>query len=260
MTFPTTTDLLAIGVSGDLSSEYNITASARNGKTYYTGSSGGAGGFNAWQEWEYKPTHVFVQDFVDYQTPFREFPHQKFVSLTGCKYGPRATGPTMYTPGESNPLFITYTDYTASEDSPMLTIGNTWTYQGGFSSGGGYGANSIAVIGQTTGCPIYVCRIRKRDAFYGFYNGFLTSTDGGRTWSFNTGQNDYGYPQYLSYGSYNGYVSGLPGAYNDLWFLPICSDGTDFYVFTSANSYGSWPTIYKLGGYELEIDSAEVDG
>jgi hypothetical protein len=242
---------LAICSSHDITDQYNITISARNGKIYY------GYGFSTWKEWDTKPTHVFIQDMVDYQNPFREFPHQKFASLVGCKYGPHAAGPTIATSGYTNP-FIAYTAYNEFSND-QLAVGNAMTFRGAMAGTAWEGANSIATIGADTHYPTYVCRLRLLSSVNtNFRSGFLTSTDGGRTWSLNNLSNRWPEIQYLSYGSYHYYVSGLPGSYNDTKFFPICSDGTNFFVFTGTNAYGLANPIYKLGGYELDIDWVEV--
>jgi len=255
MTFPTTSTLWAIGTSSNLGDEYDITISAQSAKIYYTGSSGGAGGFNAWAEWDTKPANAFLQDFPPDQ--LRPYTPPIFASIAGSKYKAHSFGASRNTD-----WLITYVEYGPSDNH--LGVSTRRSFDGEFDASGywKHGANSIAVVDADTVHPTYVCRIIYASSPYSANKrtGFITSTDGGRTWSTNVNSYDWEDPQFLTPApTGSGYYFGhyVTGPYESN-FLPICSDGTDFFAFVGTNQHGLKNMVWKLGAYEIDVYVEEV--
>ena len=98
--------------------------------------------------------------------------------------------------------------------------------------------------------PTLVCRVVLPGHFP--KNGYVTCTNRGRSWSFD-----------LHDGVFWRYPQGLSGI--NLWvnlngrvFLPICSDGTDFFTTASTAAVGVLPHVYRLDTYEIDFYMAEV--
>jgi len=266
MSFPTTSDILCIGFSGNLAggAVKNLYISAQDGKIYTNYNHQGGSPYDNWARWDSQPTEAYDQDQYWAEDPlpprFRAAlssnTHlQPIIAIGGCTFSMRA----QFIASTGQLFGVTDLSDVAQaavlfRTGPVMTDGLGNHYQQIM------GANSISVLNFETYTPIMVARyyqVMNSGPIAGSNGHYiLTSTDGGRTWSTMltmSGDDYWQYPQQIQfYGATPPNVAGLN-------YLPICNDGTDFFVIQSTAIYPAAPQAVKLDSIILDTIALEIE-
>lgn len=268
MSFPTATDLYSITSDSKNTSvnQKNVYISAGDGLVYTT--RGNRNSYQPWQAWEDRPDMVYTdrEDVATseyYRRSFSTFQLRAYHSMQGMLGPNNLSGSARLVAAQWNTqhTFNSLDDNTSGRTVFRFQVGTNERYVSG---GGGFWTvnaphntcHSFCLLGDKTNWPILVRRVWTL-AYSGVsaFDGILTSTDFGLTWSTEEFPNTdlWQKPQAFTHISSRGVW--LAGRY----FAPICTDETDFFAIQSSNQLSSKPVCLYMSGLELVFDVEEVE-
>lgn len=260
MAFPVDTDLLAISsrwAPTGLADTLNVFVSGSDGKIYVTHNNRNNSPYIPWAEWAEQPASLYYQD-----SEFLERGEHAIIYTKQAMNSIYVTDGSFRLGGCSNRAQImAFPEVSQVEievnigfSSYPITQGS-WIYING--------ENSFSVIDFGELYPTIVSGFAAVVSGTGrYYYCFLTSTDGGRTWSTSLAYGGVigGEPNPQATPQFTGQTQVYPPVtIANQRFVPTFSDGVDFFIIQSSNGISGKPRTIALSGYELAYSVWEVE-
>ncbi len=262
MAFPVDTDLLAIATrwTAGAANSLNVFVSGKDGKIYVTENDEGRKPYIPWQAWDNQPASLYYQD-----SEFLERGEHAIIPTTLAMNSLYVTDGSFRLGGCSNRAQImAFPEVSQNElevsigfssypSQPQIAVSPAATH---YILLGGQNSFSVVDFGELY--PTVFCGFVSLSTINLVYTySFLTSTDGGRTWSTDLAYfatTPWASPQNTGFPS-----SAHPVVVANRTFVPTFSDGVDFFIIQSSNQVSGKPRTLVMSGYELATSVWEVE-
>lgn len=266
MSFPSTSDIYSISTdrTNPTANQKNLYISAQDG-LIYVNQRGIAGSYVGWEAWENRPEKRYRdqedQEGNVYGRSLNIYVPVHRPSIQGLEF----QGAARLVASASN-VIETFEELSDIPLNGAVRFSEVGTYERQFGDDwfpypSWPALNAFALAGQGDFSRVLMLRVvvgraQSQDGtiIHPQFDGFLTSTDFGLTWSTDpfpySGR--YGQPQSMGW------------SYADItrigkWvFAPICSDGTDFFAIQSTSRLAIPPRAVVMSGWEISYEVAEL--